>query len=388
MGRVDGLFLGDSIVGSTYDITNGFVDEICENVSEDSVTSNVIFSTEKNVINSSNQLLSQIALAYRSLCEMKKKAREHKRIYEIICSNREVCSYAIVGLESSDTAIEMSQTMEIDNAEDRNLLALDYFLSVYDEQFHGEQEVENLTALIDQYRTDVLCGYEENLLDKKYEPLVEGIKNLQNNSDEMTFEFAERSVEISLTPIRKMILQELAKEYLIRIQTLANNMSANFGLNDCVYLYTDIPDFSLKYKKELEEIASKNHVLIESFDDRKKAIAQGNAYYFYLINALFKERIKEKIGGVSILYNGNEYVLSEFQGEILLTIENDFQISPELKVMDRLSSSTGEWRVKAPFFKSGDQLMINYSFEQDRVQLHACHLISGEQSSYTLMFRK
>ena len=388
MGRVNGIFFGDKTIGSTYDDSNGFIDILCEDLDEKNVPSDIIFASENNDTSASNQLLTSISLAYRSLCEMRKKNITPKRIYEIVCSEWNVCSYAVVGLENKDTTIEMSQTIEIDNTEDRNLLALEYLHSVYEDRFRGSKEVEELGDLIDQYRTDVLCGYSENLLLEKYRPLVEGIEKIQSHSEEVYFEFAGQGTTVFTKPIRKIILRELAKEYLVRIQTLAHNMSANFGTDDCIYIYTDIQDFSLNYRSELDEIGINNHVMIEAFNDRKIAIAQGNAYYHYLFNNLFVKQIKDKIGKYAISYNKQEYSLNEFHGELTITIDNDFQIFPIIEVIDKQNAALNEWEIIIPFFKCGDTILVSYMFENDYIRLQACHLISGEKSFYTLMFRK
>lgn len=388
MERAKGFFVGEEYVGSTYDDVNGFTDILREDFYENNIPLDIIYSSETNDISADNQLQISLSLAYRSFFEMRKKNNLSKRVYEIICSDSNVCSYSIVGLGSKEVTVEMSQTMIIDNIEDKNLLILEYVYSVYEEQFRGNEEVEKLGDLIDQYRTDVLCGNSKNLLFEKYKPLEECIEKIQSYPENFYFEFAGYETIVPTKPLRKIVLRELAKEYLVSIQTLASNMSSNFGVGDCIYVYTDIPDFSINYKSEIDEIGLKNHVVIETFNDKRIAIAQGNAYYNYLFNDLYVKQIKESIGKYVVSYGQQEHKLNEIQGDFLISIENDFQVFPILEVIDIQSGSKNEWEITIPFFKCGDVIEVMYMFENEFVQLQACHSISGEKSIYTLTFRK
>jgi hypothetical protein len=379
MDKPNGVYIGNKSIGSIYNREdNAFTEVLIERDSLFEDGCDYCYSIETNEEQElpGKVIDPEISLAYRCYYELKKNNSQQKRVYEIICNNQSISSYSVVDIEKQSASIEFSQEYSDFNQDDQDIIILEYFAGLLEMRYPDSETARNMIDIIDEVKGQIINGQKDDISGKGHQ-CIEILSSVNGKEPDIDFKLDDIDISLSRQSIEEHLRKELSIEYLSAIKSLIHNLTLNFSRDDVIYIYTDIPNFSVTYMKELEHISELNHVKIVAIDERMKAIAQGNAYYYYLLNSGFSEKIKEGIGRFVLSYNERKYLIENEEGSMDIFLDDDFQENPTLIIFDKKKKKKKPLRLELPFFCTGNCIAIDYACKTTSIVLKAEQELTG-----------
>ena len=370
MEHIDGIYAGDIIWGSSYR-DGEFIDqrltlEIANRGDGDYITSDNL-SVAGNV-------QREIALAYYAYYLNSLNRNNKKRIYEIFCDGCCVELDVFEDFEQKNIHKLLHQKEALAREETEKYLAAKYVVSILKDYSSQKDAIIRTYKQLEEYEYGT-----EDTNNSEVEKLINCIYYQIDFKDDVSrVDLFGESIEIKREHYLQCLSEDIADAYVPLIQEMLDHISNNLNNDDTIYLY--IRNFSTNsiIKEKIEKLARDHCVEIELLPYKRRFIARGNAYAYYLRTYVLKKRVKENIGRFSVSFENMSINLNLEKGSVDFTSCSDFDDSYCYLVYDEEEKINMPVDLLVPFSISGSIIRLEYSYEGDGLRILIEDQTSGE----------